>query len=125
MKTTGTQTAAEAAAAADKETGPITDQMIAQWKKDHGRIYKSIIDGDVYIWRKLKRREYVELMADRAEDDQVNSKLYERQEKIMKAVVLFPADIDDQVDSNAGLATTIADEVILRSGFDLASTEEL
>lgn len=124
MKTTGTQTAAEAAAT-EQEVGPITDAMVAQWKKAHGRIYKSIIDGDVYIWRKLKRREYVELMADRAEDDQVTGKLYERQEKITKLVVIFPADIEAQVDNNAGLATTIADEVILRSGFELASTEEL
>lgn len=101
------------------------DSMITKWKAQHGKLYKSVIDGEIYIWRKLKRREYTDLMTDRADDDQVTGRIYERQEKIATAVVLFPENIDELIAQNAGLATTLADEVILRSGFELASTEEL
>lgn len=101
------------------------DSKITQWKAQYGKLYKSIIDGEIYIWRKLKRKEYTDLMTDRADDDQISGRIYERQEKIATAVVLFPENIDELIAQNAGLATTIADEVILRSGFELASTEEL
>jgi hypothetical protein len=101
------------------------EQKISQWKVQYGKLYKSVIDGDVYIWRKLKRKEYVELMADKSEEDQVTGKIYERQEKIASIVVLYPNNIGELIETNAGLATTIADEVIMRSGFELASTEEL
>ena len=38
------------------------ETQITAWKAEHGKIYKSIIDGTDYIWRKLKRKEYVALI---------------------------------------------------------------
>lgn len=99
---------------------------IQAWKMEHGKVFKTVIDGEDYIWRKLKRKEYVALMATKADaDEDLDARIYERQEEISKLVVLFPENISELVDQNAGLATTIADEVIARSGFGITETQEL
>jgi hypothetical protein len=64
-------------------------------------------------------------MLDKAEDDQITGKIYERQEKITATVILYPENIGELIADNAGLATTISDEVILKSGFELETTEEI
>lgn len=99
---------------------------IQAWKAEHGKVFKTVIDGEDYIWRKLKRKEYVALMASKTEaDEDLDARIYERQEEIAKLVVLHPENIAELVDQNAGLATTIADEVIARSGFGITETQEL
>jgi hypothetical protein len=109
----------------ENQKNVITDAQVASWKSEFGKIFKTTVDGDEYVWRKLKRGEYVELMKDKAEEGQEDSKLWERQEKIAKTVVLYPVNISECIEASAGLATTIADEVILKSGFEVATTEEL
>ena len=102
------------------------ETQITAWKAEHGKIYKSIIDGTDYIWRKLKRKEYVALMADSSEESaDPEMKVYDRQETITKLVVLYPENIEELIVENAGLATIIADEVIARSGFNIEATQEL
>lgn len=105
----------------------LNDQQIQEWKRKWGKIYKTTIDGEVYIWRKLKRKEYVQIMSDADIDNEetVGNRIYHRQEQIAKAVVLYPVDIEKRIEENAGLATSLSDEVVLRSGFDVAETEEL
>lgn len=98
---------------------------IQAWKTEHGKIFKTVIDGEEYIWRKLKRKEYVALMSAKYEEEDVEARIYTRQEEITKQVVLYPENIEALIIENAGLATTIADEVITRSGFGLTETQEL
>jgi len=98
---------------------------IQAWKAEHGKVFKTVIDGEDYIWRKLKRKEYVMLMANKSEEEDLDARIYERQEEIAKLVVLFPENISELVEENAGLSTTIADEVIARSGFGITETQEL
>lgn len=108
-----------------KTESVLNEQSIQEWKAKWGKIYKSTIDGEEYIWRKLKRKEYVAIMAKVAEPGTESSRLYERQDEITKLVVLYPSNIEDLIESSAGLASTISDEVIIKSGFDISSTEEL
>lgn len=105
----------------------ITPEMIAAWKKEHGKIFKSIVGTEVYIWRKLRRKEYVEIMSVDADEEESSSqdRIYERQTKISKAITIWPPNIEDLLEKNAGLATTLSDEAILKSGFNLMSTQEL
>jgi hypothetical protein len=102
----------------------LTESMIGEWKAKYGKVFKTTVGGDEYVWRKLKRPEYVAIMNDENTPDGPNA-IYSRQEAITKTVVLFPANITDLVDSDAGLATTIADEVLTKSGFDTSKTEEM
>lgn len=98
---------------------------VQAWKAEHGKVFKTVIDGEDYIWRKLKRKEYVALMSVKSEEEDLDARIYERQEEIAKLVTLYPENIAELVEENAGLATTIADEVIARSGFGITETQEL
>lgn len=100
--------------------------MIEGWKLEYGKVFKTTIEGEEYIWRKLKRKEYVLVMADKAADEEeLESKIYDRQEEIVKLVVLYPENIEEELEKSAGLATTLADEIIPKSGFGIPKTEEL
>lgn len=114
----------------EKKVEKLTDAKIKEWKKKWGKIYKTTIGQDEYIWRRLKRKEYVNIISDGYDDEEGSDKelrdrIYRRQEEITKTVVLHPSNIEELIEDNAGLATAIADEVILRSGFDVVETEEL
>lgn len=106
-------------------TGEITPEMIEGWKKQHGKIFKTVIDGKDYVWRKLRRREYVSIMSDAEEEEDMNTKIYTRQEKIAKIITIYPENAVEIIDNEAGIATSIADEALVRSGFDVSKTEEL
>lgn len=107
----------------------VTEAMILEWKKQHGKIFKSVVGSESYIWRKLKRKEYVEIMKiGDGEEEELSTqtdRIYERQMRIAKAITIWPLDIDVHLEQSAGLATTLADEAILKSGFNLMSTQEL
>ncbi len=106
----------------------VSKEMISEWKKQWGKIFKTVVGEETFIWRKLKRKEYVEIMSliqETPEGEVVAGRIYYRQEKITEAVVLFPENILEKIESDAGLATCIADEVIIKSGFDMKPTEEL
>jgi len=95
---------------------------IPEWKKLHGKIFKSTIDGQDYVWMKIKRSVYVEIMNHKEESEDA---FYKRQELIVRKCVLFPKNIDTLIETNGGLATTLSDEIIFKSGFDIQSTIEL
>ncbi|WP_312339220.1 hypothetical protein [Anaerospora hongkongensis] len=103
----------------------LNQEQIEEWKAQYGRIFKTTIGDDVVIWRKLKRREYVHIMSQEATDGIAGDKVYARQDLIVAAVALYPENIKDLIADNAGLATCVADEVILKSGFDITDTQEL
>lgn len=105
----------------------ISPAMISKWKAEWGKLFKTTIDGQEYIWRKLRRKEYVDIMSDSSNTSDIpeSARLYIRQEKITNSVVLYPANIKDLCETDAGLASTISDEVILKSGFGLQTTEEI
>lgn len=103
----------------------INQEAIAKWKSEFGKVFKTTIDGNDFVWRKLKRKEYVEIMSDAQEDEDVNTKIYSRQERIAKAITIYPADAAKLIDGEAGIATSISDEALLKSGFNVGETEEL
>lgn len=105
-----------------KET--LTQKQIIDWKKKYGKIFKTKVGDHVCIWRKLKRKEYVKIMADESGETE-SERIYKRQEEIAKTVVIYPDNFSELMEDNAGIASTIADEALARSGFDITTTEEL
>lgn len=106
-----------------------TEKEISQidaWKKEYGRIFKSVIDGKDYIWRRIKRKEYSSVMAMKDGAD-VDERIYNRQFAIAKLVVLNidSEELERELNDLAGLATTISEEVMEKSGFNLSETTEL
>lgn len=98
------------------------DLLIEQWKVTHKRLFKNEIDGEVIIWRRLKRGEYKDILkADTEEEDKILTK----QELMVKAAVLYPFDVEALIDENAGLATVLSEEILAKSGFAISYTEEI
>ncbi|MEK5433966.1 hypothetical protein MKY88_24500 [Lysinibacillus sp. FSL R7-0073] len=102
----------------------LTNEQIAAWKAEHGKVFKTIIDDETYIWRRLRRREYVDAMSYRSEENP-DANVYLRQNIIASIVTLYPSDMSERIEEYAGLAGEISDRAILKSGFDASETEEL
>ena len=96
---------------------------IEQWKKEYKRVFKNDIDGDTIIWRRLKRGEYKNILKETEEDN--DSQILTKQEKMVAAAVLYPFNIEELIEDNAGLATVLSEEILARSGFAISYTEEL
>lgn len=103
-----------------------TSDNVAAWKQEHGKIFKSIINDKEYIWRRIKRKEYSEIMNIKDGED-VDERVYRRQEAIAKMVILNLAveEVESDLEELAGLASTLSEEVMDRSGFNLTATFEL
>lgn len=105
-----------------EETEDNFEAYLDTWKAQYKRIFKNEIDGEVIIWRRLKRGEYKEILkADTGEEDKILTK----QELMVKASVLYPFDIESLIDENAGLATVLSEEILAKSGFAISYTEEI
>ena len=100
--------------------------QIDLWKQEYGKIFKSIIGDDDYIFRRIKRQEYSQIMAIRDGED-VEERIFNRQVAIAKATVLNVEEdiLMERMNELAGLAPTISDEVLNKSGFQLIATMEL
>jgi hypothetical protein len=104
-----------------------TAEQIAAWKQQFGKVFQTSLSDSEVIWRKLRRKEYVTVMDNNFGDATMSDyqRVCLRQETIVKMVSLWPENMEDVIESNAGLATTMADEIVLRSGFEETETKEL
>lgn len=98
-------------------------KYIEKWKQEHKRIFKNDIDGETIIWRRLKRGEYKNILNE-SEEDQDN-RILTKQEKMVATAVLYPFNIEEVIEDNAGLATVLSEEILAKSGFAISYTEEL
>lgn len=104
----------------------ITQDMIEQWKKQYGAVYKISLSDSDYYYRYLTRKEYREFVKLNQETVvQTGSpvdQLYE--EKIVKACLLYPTNIDIEK-CPAGVVSMLSDEIMKVSGFVTALSEKL
>ena len=110
----------------NKNTEMTIEDKVIEWKKEYKKVFLSTIDDEDYIWRRIKRKEYSDIMAIKDTED-VDERIYQRQIAIAKLVVLnfTEEELEERIEELAGLASTIADEVLSKSGFNLTSTTEL
>ena len=100
-------------------------ERVEIWKKDYKQVFKTAIEDDVYIWRKLKRSEYKEIIAmlnEEYEDDDL-LKSWVKQDEITKAVLLYPEDAESAIEESAGISTVISQDCLIRSGFGALSQQ--
>lgn len=98
------------------------ETLIPQWKAKYGRVFKNVIDGEIFIWRIVKRGEYKEMLR---EDIDPENRIFSKQESITKLAVLYPINIEEIVEERAGIASVLSEEILAKSGFDASITEEL
>lgn len=107
----------------EKEKETDLKDSISQWKATYKKVFKNEIDGEVIIWRRLKRGEYKEIL--KADIEEEEDKILTKQELMVKTAILYPFDVDTLIDENAGLATVLSEEILAKSGFAISYTEEL
>ncbi len=97
----------------------ITKEQIADWKQEHGKIFKVDTIAGVIIYKLLSRGLYMEIMADTAEgiigDPEV--------ETVKKCII---NKVSDSVfEERGGIATTVYEDIMKNSGFAIVESEEL
>ena len=110
----------------DEETEELSlDDYLHVWKKQYGSIFKTIIEDDMYVWRKLKRSEYKDItkMVTEAFEDDTQAQNWFRQEEITKTVLLYPFDAEEAIEEAAGISVVISQDCLVRSGFGAISTQ--
>lgn len=115
MKTTGT-----------KEIVKNKKTQIELWKEEHKKIFKSIIGDIDFIWRRITRKEYAEVMALRTSED-LEERIIARQKAIVKMMTLNIEEsvLDEYLEELPGLASVLSEEVLDKSGFYITQTVEL
>lgn len=105
-----------------KDDNELTDEKIVAWKKEHKKIYKTVISDQVFIWKKLKRGDYIAIKGevfDGITTQQMAALMQE--ESIVKRCVLYPSGekLEEVIDEYAGIATSLADSIMEKSGFPI------
>ncbi len=106
-----------------KETA-ISKEMITQWKAEHGKIFESVIDDERYIWKKLKRKDFVEIMSQFTDEDSEVAYM-KRQDLIAIKTVIYPSNIEELIEENAFLSKVLSEEVLAHAGLRFEKTQEL
>ena len=109
-----------------KEAEELTlEEKIALWRKEYKSIYKTVIDDELYIWRKIKRSEYVEIHNAIFNSTEISDdfKFWIKQEEITRAVLLYPENADEVIEESAGISTVISQDCLNRSGFGALSQQ--
>lgn len=103
------------------------DQKIERWRELYQKIYLSVYDEQEFVWRKIKRREYVEIMENTSEEN-IDDVVEYRQYLTIKTCVLSPnneKEIDDLLEEYPGLLTSLSAEILKKSGFSKPLTIEI
>lgn len=107
----------------------VSKSQLDAWKKQFGEVYRTDLNGQTYLWHKLRRRDYIEIMNDTELNAIQNTdlRIFLRQEKILKVGTLYPSDeqLEKLADENAGVAGNISDEIMLASGFRPVRSEKI
>lgn len=86
---------------------------IEEWKSQHGDIYLTEFEEEVFVWRSLRRKEYKEVMKINGADQ------FFKEERIVDKVVLYPENYNfmEMGRGKAGIPTLLSELVMEKSGF--------
>lgn len=116
-----------------ESTDPILDETlmspsekIAHWKELYDKIYLSVYDEQEFAWRKIKRREYTEIM-ENTSDEGIDDVIEYRQYLTLKVCILSHTEqeLDLILEEYPGLLTSLSGEILKKSGFAKPLTIEL
>ncbi len=95
---------------------------LKRWKEEYKKLFKTTLtDGTILIWRRLKRSEYRQFMREYESVDARDERIWEREEAVCKACILFPEqdEVEEMLEAQAGIATLLSDDIFANSGFAL------
>lgn len=112
----------------------ISKEQIEAWKAEFGHVYRTTLDdGQPIIWRRLKRKEYQDIILETLDEDNEENnteaartkRLYLRQNLIASKAIIYPENAMDILEDYIFAVTNISEEIMAKSGFDLPASEEL
>jgi len=115
----------EAEVEAPKKPVTLNKQQIDEWKKQYGKVFRTVIGSDAFIWHRLTRKEYVALMMDENVSEDGDERLYQRQEMACKTAILWPENADEILQAEGCIASNLGGVIMERSGFNLPVTDEM
>lgn len=95
----------------------VTPEQITEWKTQYKKVFLS--DGGIYF-RTLKRSEYVTLLSKQA----ANPSTFDWEAEVSKTCILSGITEED-LDNESGLATVLAEQILVKSGFSQIEVEEI
>lgn len=102
-------------------TNALTADILMNWEDTHVNIYMSKIgdEPEIYVWRSLRRYEYLRAMKDDSGTPTVDwSNDLQRQSFIVKTCLLFPyPSFYFLNNSYAGTLSTLETQILYKSGF--------
>jgi len=96
----------------------VTQEMINDWKDVHQKVFKT--DSGIYF-RPLKRNEYSVLIE--AQQKDVTGK-FDWEIEVSKTCLLGGISQNDLI-TEAGIATVLSENILLKSGFSVVEVEEV
>lgn len=112
-----------------EEDNVSAESIIETWRAQYGKIYLSVYDEQEFIWRKINRLEYVEIMDNTAEGEENIDDLVEyRQRLTLYKCMLSPTSkevLDILIDDYPGILTSLSAEILKKSGFSKPLTIEI
>lgn len=98
--------------------GPTYDQIEAWKSKFQDKVFLTEIEGDVYIWRPIRRIEYKNLMKAQKGNDSQQARFH-LEERICDTCILYPANFRATGMSSglAGVPSLLSEMVLNKSGF--------
>lgn len=103
------------------------EEKIERWHKLYDKIYLSVYDEHEFVWRKIKRREYTEIMNNTPEEN-IDDVVEFRQYLTLKTCILSlnsEQELDDLIEEYPGLLTSLSSEILKKSGFSKPLTLEI
>lgn len=100
------------------------EDKIKEWKKTYSKLYKNEFEDKTIIWKILSRKDFKDVL-NMSDELSQEDRLLTKQEITTLKSVLYPENIAELIEQNAGLATTLSEEILSKSGFELSETEAL
>lgn len=101
----------------------VTNEMIAQWKEKHKKIFTVTLDSVKYYFTTFKRDTYVDLLAKQAVDPNFNYEF-----AVLKACIVhpqLPESFEDDIQVKSGLGVVLLEQIMIKSGWEQVQAEEL
>ena len=104
----------------------LTPELIKELKNTYKKLYKTTLEGDVYIWHKLSRQDYKKLMKDYEEVDNQSERLWAREEEACRLSVVYPCKevLEEAMNNTAGMATMLTKKKNKHYGIKVAEKKE-
>ena len=104
------------------------EELIVYWKSLYKHIYLSVYDEQEFVWRKINRQEYAQIMDSVSEEDKAIDEVVEaRQMMTLQCCLLTPNKdiLPELLSEYPGILTSLTAEILKKSGFSKLLTVEI